>query len=244
MTDTVRALADTYNIDFREAINAANTLMTQFGINGEEAINLIKDGMQGMIIGDGGKLLTMIQQYAPAFRDAGISASQLVAVIHNTEGGIFTDENMNAIVQAIKNIRLMKDTTKDALRSIGIDGDAMAKQLNDGTITLKEFLSIYRENYKPENNFLLQIGLNDWVWFKSHLKDSVYLNKTSELEKYEFMFTKIKGIRQDADPGVVVNFIKSIYAMYQNRDTLFEESLQTNVDLIFDSIYRYLKEEC
>ena len=116
--------------------------------------------------------------------------------------------------------------------------------LNDGTITLKEFLSIYRENYKPENNFLLQIGLNDWVWFKSHLKDSVYLNKTSELEKYEFMFTKIKVIRQDADPGVVVNFIKSIYAMYQNRDTLFEESLQTNVDLIFDSIYRYLKEEC
>ena len=140
MTDTVRALADTYNIDFREAINAANTLMTQFGINGEEAINLIKDGMQGMIIGDGGKLLTMIQQYAPAFRDAGISASQLVAVIHNTEGGIFTDENMNAIVQAIKNIRLMKDTTKDALRSIGIDGDAMAKQLNDGTITIFQAL--------------------------------------------------------------------------------------------------------
>ena len=140
MTDTARALADTYNTDFREAINAANTLMTQFGINGEEAINLIKDGMQGMIIGDGGKLLTMIQQYAPAFRDAGISASQLVAVIHNTEGGIFTDENMNAIVQAIKNIRLMKDTTKEALRSIGIDGDAMTKQLNDGTITIFQAL--------------------------------------------------------------------------------------------------------
>ena len=140
MTDTVRALADTYNIDFREAINAANTLMTQFGINGEEAINLIKDGMQGMIIGDGGKLLSMIQQYAPAFRDAGINASQLVAVIHNTEGGIFTDDNMNAIVQGIKNIRLMKDTTKDALRSIGIDGDAMAKQLNDGTITIFQAL--------------------------------------------------------------------------------------------------------
>lgn len=140
MTDTVRALADTYNIDFREAINAANTLMTQFGINGEEAINILKDGMQGMIIGDGGKLLSMIQQYAPAFRDAGISASQLVAVIHNTEGGIFTDENMNSIVQAIKNIRLMKDTTKDALRSIGIDGDAMAKQLNNGTITIFQAL--------------------------------------------------------------------------------------------------------
>lgn len=135
-------------------------------------------------------------------------------------------------------IALMVEYEKNAMKQMS------EHFLNEGTITLKEFLSIYRENYKPENNFLLQIGLNDWVWFKSHLKDSVYLNKTSELEKYEFMFTKIKGIRQDADPGVVVNFIKSIYAMYQNRDTLFEESLQTNVDLIFDSIYRYLKEEC
>ncbi|MBP5414898.1 MAG: TetR/AcrR family transcriptional regulator [Lachnospiraceae bacterium] len=135
-------------------------------------------------------------------------------------------------------IALMEEYEKNAMKQMSEHFS------NDGTITLKEFLSIYRENYKPENNFLLQIGLNDWVWFKYHLKDSVYLNKTSELEKYELMFTKIKGIRQDADPGVVVNFIKSIYAMYQNRDTLFEESLQTNVDLIFDSIYRYLKEEC
>ena len=43
-------------------------------------MSLIRDGMQGMIQGDGPKLLSMIQQYAP-FRDAGVSASQLVAVI-------------------------------------------------------------------------------------------------------------------------------------------------------------------
>ena len=64
----------------------------------------------------------------------------------------------------------------------------------------------------------------------------------NDLKKYEFMFAKIRGIRKDAEPGVVVNFIKSIYALYQNRDTLFEGSLQTNVDLIFDALYRYLKE--
>ena len=112
----------------------------------------------------------------------------------------------------------------------------------DGTIALKKFLEVFRENFKPENNILLRLQLDDWVWLKSHIKDSTYLNKTNDLEKYEFIFTKLKGIRQDAEPGVVVNFIKSIYALYQNRDTLFEESLQTNVDLIFDSIYRYLKE--
>ena len=140
MTDTIRALVDTYDIDFREAVNAANTLMTQFGKNGDEALGLIKDGLRGMIRGDGPKLLSMIQQYAPAFRDAGVSASQLVAVIQNSEGGIFTDQNMNAIVMGIKNIRLMTDATSQSLAKMGIDGKKMSEQLNNGTLTVFDAL--------------------------------------------------------------------------------------------------------
>ena len=140
MTAAARALSKTYNVDFREAINAANTLMSQFGKTGDESIQLLRDGMQGMIMGDGSKLLSMIQQYAPAFRDAGVSASQLVAVIHNSEGGIFTDQNMNAIVMGIKNIRLMTKSTSDALAQLGIDGKAMTKSLNDGTLTIFDAL--------------------------------------------------------------------------------------------------------
>jgi len=140
MTDQARAMVDTYGVDFREAINAANTLMTQFGQTGEQAMSLISDGMQGMIQGDGPKLLSMIQQYAPSFRDAGISASQLVAVIQNSEGGIFTDQNMNAIVMGIKNIRLMTKATSDALKQMGIDGDLMSQQLSDGTLTVFDAL--------------------------------------------------------------------------------------------------------
>ena len=140
MTNQARALTDTYGVDFREAINAANTLMTQFGQSGEQAMSLIRDGMQGMIQGDGPKLLSMIQQYAPAFRDAGVSASQLVAVIQNSEGGIFTDQNMNAIVMGIKNIRLMTKATSDALAQLGIDGQKMSQQLHDGSLTIFDAL--------------------------------------------------------------------------------------------------------
>lgn len=140
MTDKMRALSDTYKVDFREAINAANTLMSQFGESGDSAIQLIKDGMQGMIQGDGGKLLSMIQQYAPAFRDAGVSASQLVAVIQNSEGGIFTDQNMQAIVMGIKNIRLMTKGTSDALAQLGIDGQKMSEQMSNGTLTVFDAL--------------------------------------------------------------------------------------------------------
>ena len=140
MTDMARALVDTYNVDFRQAINAANTLMSQFGTTSEDTMQLLRDGMQGMIEGDGGKLLSMIQQYAPAFRDAGVSASQLIAVIQNSEGGIFTDQNMNAIVMGIKNIRLMTNATSEALAKLGIDGEEMTRKLNDGSMSIFDAL--------------------------------------------------------------------------------------------------------
>ena len=140
MTDAAASISKVYGADFREVINAANTLMTQFGESGESAMQLIRDGMQGMIEGDGGKLLSMIQQYAPSFRDAGVSASQLVAVIQNSEGGIFTDQNMNAIVMGIKNIRLMTNATSEALAQLGINGEEMSRKLNDGSMTIFEAL--------------------------------------------------------------------------------------------------------
>ena len=142
MTSAMRAISRTYDVDFREAINAANTLMSQFGATGDEAIRIIRDGMQGMILGDGNKLLSMIQQYAPAFRDAGISASQLVAIIHNSEGGLFTAETMNAIVMGIKNIRLMTKATSEALAKLGIDGQDMSEKLSNGTMSIFDALKI------------------------------------------------------------------------------------------------------
>ena len=140
MADSMKALSKVYGVDFREAVNAANTLMSQFGMTGDQSIQLLRDGMQGMIMGDGQKLLNMIQNYAPAFRDAGISASQLVAIIQNSEGGIFTDQNMNAIVMGIKNIRLMTNATSDALAKLGIDGQDMSKKVSSGTMTIFEAL--------------------------------------------------------------------------------------------------------
>ena len=142
---------------------------------------------------------------------------------------IFYDSKENFV------LALIKEAEKEAELKMAT---AFSK---DGTIPLKKFLNTFRENFRPETNFLLKISLDDWVWLKSHLTDTTYFNTSSDRQKIEYLLPRIKGVREDIDPGVVVNFIKSIYALYQNRETLFEESLETNVDLIFDSIYRYLK---
>ena len=152
MTTAARALAKTYNVDFRQAIEAANTLMSQFGENADDTMQILRDGMQGMLQGDGNKLLQMIQRYAPAFQSAGVSASELVAVIQNSEGGIFTDENMQAIVMGIKNIREMTSATSEALSKLGIDGRLMSKQINEGTLTVFDALKQVSEQMVDINS--------------------------------------------------------------------------------------------
>lgn len=152
MTSAMRALGRTYGADFRQAVNAANTLMSQFGATGDEAIQLLRDGMQGMIMGDAPKLLQMIQQFAPAFHDAGVSASQLVAVIQNSEGGLFTDQNMNAIVMGIRNIRLMTKRTSEALAKLGIDGQEMSRKMSDGTLSVFDALKQVMSQLKDVNS--------------------------------------------------------------------------------------------
>ena len=142
---------------------------------------------------------------------------------------IFFDSKENFV------LALIQDTEKKAELKMATVFE------KDGTIPLNKFLSAFRENFRPETNFLLKISLDDWVWLKSHLTDTTYFNTVNDRQKIEYLLPRIKGVREDIDPGVVVNFIKSIYALYQNRETLFEESLETNVDLIFDSICRYLK---
>ena len=132
---------------------------------------------------------------------------------------------------------LIQETEEQSMRKL------MAKLAADGTIELRELLDLYRDCFRPENNFLLRIKLDDWVWLKTHITDDSYFERSGDADRLYKILPHIKGIRKDINPGVVINFIKSIYAIYQNRETFFEESLQENVDLIFDTIYRYIREE-
>ena len=131
---------------------------------------------------------------------------------------------------------LIAETEERLMRSL------MPKLTTDGTIKIKVFLDLYRDCFRPENNFLLRIKLEDWVWLKTHLAGDVFFKRDGDTERFNKILPDISGVRKDMDPGIVINFIKSIYAIYQNRETFFEESLERNVDLIFDTIYRYMKE--
>lgn len=129
--DKIRATADVMGKDFKETLSTADTLMANFHITGEQAMDIINKGFASGADANG-DMLQKLQQYAPTFHDAGIEADQMMAIISQTKSGIFSDQGLEAIKQGSARIREMSDSTKKALQGIGIDADKMAQKLRDG----------------------------------------------------------------------------------------------------------------
>lgn len=110
-------------------------------------------------------------------------------------------------------------------------------------LTIEEMMHWYRSLFKFERNFIMSFKTEDFVWLKGHLRNFGMFDMESDKAEAGKLLQMVDGVRADYDIGVVVNFIKSIYSMTENRDSFCMESIETNIDLIFKTIYQYLKEE-
>ena len=128
----IQATADTYGKDFKETLEAVDTLQAQYGYSAKEALKIVNDGFQaGADLN--GDMIDKIKQYAPAFHDAKISGQELVATIQQTRSGIFSDGGLALIQMGSKKIREMSSSTAKALDDIGISSKKVQKDLRDGT---------------------------------------------------------------------------------------------------------------
>lgn len=157
MRNSIQATADVMGKDFKETLQTADTLMANFHITGEQAMDVINKGFaSGADVN--GDMLQKIQQYAPTFHDAGIEADQMVAIISQTKSGIFTDQGLDAIKMGSTRIREMSTSTKQALQGIGIDADAMSKKLAEGTMGTFDALKQVSAQLKTMPNDSQQVG--------------------------------------------------------------------------------------
>lgn len=133
--DQVQAVADFYGKDFKEVMQSANTLAKQFGITYDEAIKIIQDGfVAGADVS--GNFLDTVKEYPTFFREAGLSASEFVAI--STEAvkqGVFSDKGVDAIKEATIRLREMTTATDEALAGIGLSGEEIQQAMADGTMT-------------------------------------------------------------------------------------------------------------
>lgn len=128
----IQATADTYGKDFKETLEGVDALMSQYKMAATDALKVLNDGFAaGADLN--GDMIAKIQQYAPAFHDAGIGASELVAILQQTRSGIFSDKGLDLISMASKRIREMSTSTASSLDAIGISSKQVQKDLENGT---------------------------------------------------------------------------------------------------------------
>lgn len=149
MRNSIAATADTMGKDFKDVLGTADNIMANFHLSGEQAMDVINKGFaSGADLS--GDMLQKIQQYAPTFHDAGISADQMVAIIQQTRSGIFSDKGLDIIDMASKKIREMSSGTASSLDAIGISSKQVQQDLANGT---KSTFDVIQEVSTKMKNF-------------------------------------------------------------------------------------------
>lgn len=188
----ISALAEQFGKDYKEVLGTVESLTNQYGISTTEAINVIKDGLQaGADLN--GTFLSQIQQYGPAFSDAGASVKDLVASITQTRSGIFNEAGMGLIQTATNRIRTMSSATQSALNSIGISSKQLEADLISGKTSILEAIKMISGKIKelPENS--MQVGeVMKSVFGKTASNEGMKLVKT--LADMSTNMEELKGV--------------------------------------------------
>lgn len=153
----IQSTANTFGKDFDTVLSAVDGMMNQFGIGGEEALQIIRNGFIGGA-DEGGRMLEMINRYSGAFKDAGISASELVAIIGNTRNGIFSEEGMELFAKGATRIREFSSKLRDSLDAVGIGAEEMYQKLQSGEMTTVEAIKQISDRLKDLNPQSQEVG--------------------------------------------------------------------------------------
>lgn len=133
--NNVQAVADAFNVDFKETLMASNAVAQQFGISADESLKLIQDGFVSGANANG-EFLDTLREYPAYFKEAGISADEFIAIIAETnKQGIFSDKGIDTIKEANIRLREMTTATASALEGIGISSEQVQKDLQNGSKT-------------------------------------------------------------------------------------------------------------
>lgn len=144
LAENAFALKDTFGIEVNESIRSANMLMNQFGVNGEQAFNLIAQGKQkGLDFSD--EMIDSIDEYSVQFKKVGLNAQDMFNIFANgTASGAFSIDKVGDAIKEFS-IRAVdgSKTTTDGFTQLGFNAaDLSAKFAQGGDIARSSFENV------------------------------------------------------------------------------------------------------
>ena len=178
MTENALLLRDTFDMEVNESMRAANMLMDQFNVTGEEAFNMIAQGAQ-QGLNKNGDLLDSINEYAVHYKQMGYSAKDFFNSLKNgTDAGTFSVDKLgDAMKEFGIRVKDTSTTTTDAFELLGYGAGASAEEIAK---TKKEISKLEKELKYAKKE---QEGFNDKTSELTRMKNADKIAEyTSELE--------------------------------------------------------------
>lgn len=110
-------------------------------------------------------------------------------------------------------------------------------------MSVHEFFEFYREYFKSGFDFMGGLTVDDFLWLRDHLPKGFMFEPKIDRETAAEMLSLTYDVRTDYDPGIVVNLIKSIYAMKEHQATFCRESLPESIEMILQLLEDYLTQK-
>lgn len=129
----VLAISDTFDQDLNDVIKASSSMIRHFGIDGDEALDIISYGLQnGLDMSN--DFLDTLWEYSNQFSDMGFTAKDTLQIINQgmKDGAFNTDKLADGVKEF--NIRLSEvgKTQETALGELGLNVKDVTDAFNDG----------------------------------------------------------------------------------------------------------------
>lgn len=151
LTNQAMTLDSLYGIDMNETLRGVNSLMSQFGIDAQTAMDYIVAGTQNGLdktqeLGDN------LSEYAGKFAQAGYSAEEYFQLLNNgLDGGAYNLDKVNDAINEVTT-RLADDTISDAIGMYSDETQRLFQAWQNGEASQKQVIdSIVSDISKAEN---------------------------------------------------------------------------------------------
>ena len=201
-TTNALALRDIFEYEVTESTRAADMMMKQFGISGEEAFNLIAQGAQnGLDKND--NLLDSINEYSVHFAQLGLDAEDMFNMFSNgAQTGVFDIDKLGDAVKEF-GIRVKDGTADEAFEQLGLNAEQLKKAFAEGGEGAEKAFQQVNEALANCDDKVLQntlgVTMYGTMWEDMGAEAvSALANVNGEFDKTKDTMEQIKEIKYDS----------------------------------------------
>lgn len=159
LTNKIIAISKRTETDVKENVNAASKLMMEFGLTGEEALDLIADGYQNNL-NKADDFTDTLNEYAPLFADAGFSADQMLQMLKSgMEGGALNTDKVADAVKELQ-IRFGDGSFEKEIDKFSKGTQGLFKDWQIGKVSMSEVMSSIQKDIQKMDSSKQQEALS------------------------------------------------------------------------------------